>query len=258
MGNIPKIIHFFFLCGDDYPELVQKCLESWKEKLPDYEIKCWTTENFNVNICRYTKEAFLARKYAFVSDYVRLYALYTEGGIYLDSDIEVLKSFDDLLENSAFTGFEKRNQIAAWIFGSEKGNTIFKEFLDYYKDKPFVLSDGRYDMTPNPIPITEICMKHGLIVDGTKQKLDSIMIYPQDYFCPYNRAIEKLNITKNTYTIHYFNGSWIDENKKQIIFNRKEIIKKYGKIAGYIYYGYGVWKTEGFGKMIKELFRISE
>lgn len=253
MSKIPKKIHFCWMSGEEYPELIQKCINSWKEKLPDYDIKCWNTENFNVNICRYTREAFQVKKYAFVSDYIRLYALYHEGGIYLDSDIEVLKSFDDLLENKAFTGFEKNNStVAAWLFGSVKGNPIFKEFLAYYAERPFILPDGSYDLTPNPFPITETCVKHGLVLDGNKQQLDFITIYPKDYFCPYNRATEELNITENTYTIHYFNGAWINDEKKKIITKRKQIVQKYGKLAGYIYYGTGVWKTEGFHKAVKE------
>lgn len=257
MSRIPKKIHFCWLGGEgeeEYPELIQKCMNSWKEKLPDYEIKCWNTENFDVNICQYTKEAFQAKKYAFVSDYVRLYALYNEGGIYLDSDIEVLKRFDDLLENSAFTGFEKNDRIvAAWIFGSEKENPIFKEFLDYYKNKVFILPNGEYDLTPNPIPVTNICVKNGLTLNGNMQKLDYITVYPRDYFCPYNQATEELNITENTYCIHYFNGMWIDNDKKQIIVKRKQIVKKYGKIIGYLYYGFGVWKVEGARQLIKEV-----
>lgn len=253
MSRIPKIIHFCWLSDEEYPELIQKCIESWKQKLPDYKIKCWSTENFDVNICQYTKEAFQAKKYAFVSDYIRLYALYEEGGIYLDSDIEVLKSFDSLLDNAAFTGFEKKSQVAAWIFGSEKENPIFKEFLDYYTNKPFILPNGEYDLTPNPIPITEICVKHGLVLDGTMQNLNFIKIYPQDYFCPYSRAAEKLNITDNTYTIHYFNGTWISDEKKRIITKRKAVVKKYGKIIGYIYYGLNILMTMGV-KQFKQEF----
>lgn len=253
MEKIPKVIHYCWLSGEEFPELIQKCIDSWKRKLPDYEIKCWNTENFDVNICQYTREAFQAKKYAFVSDYVRLYALYQDGGIYLDSDIEVLKSFDELLENKAFTGFEKNDgTVAAWIFGSVKENPIFKDFLDYYQNRPFILKNGEYDLTPNPIPITDICVKHGLLLNGKKQRLDHITVYPKDYFCPYNRATEELNITENSYTIHYFNGAWISEGKKKIIMKRKEIIRKYGKVTGYLYYGASIWKEEGIKQFMKE------
>ncbi len=257
MSKIPKKIHFCWFGREEYPELIPKCIDSWKKKLPDYEIKCWNTENFDVNICQYTKEAFQVKKYAFVSDYVRLYALYNEGGIYLDTDVEVIKSLNDLLDDSAFSGFEKNDQtVATYIFGSEQGNPIFKEFLDYYEDKSFILPNGEYDLTPNPFPVTDICVKRGLLLNGNKQKLDYITIYPRDYFCPYNRATEELNITENTYCIHYFNGSWISDKKKKIIFTRKQIIQKYGKLAGYVYYGFGVWKIEGFHQFINEFSHL--
>lgn len=253
MSRIPKRIHFCWLSGEEYPELIQRCMDSWKTVLPEYEIKCWSTENFDVNICRYTREAFQAGKYAFVSDYVRLYALYNEGGIYLDADIEVLKSFDNLLENTAFTGFEKNGRaIAAWIFGSEKGNPLFKEFLEYYENKSFLLADGEYELTPNPVPITDICIRHGLRLNGKEQRLDFITVYPQDFFCPYDRATEEIDITDRTYSIHYFNGAWISPEKKQIIAKRKQIIQRYGKLAGYFFYGFGIWKTEGFRNFVKE------
>lgn len=252
MEKIPKVIHYCWLSGEKFPALIQKCIDSWKEKLPDYEIKCWNTENFDVNICQYTKEAFQEKKYAFVSDYVRLYALYNEGGIYLDSDIEVFKKFDDLLDNPSFTCFENNHTVAAWIFGSVKGNPLFKQFLDYYIGKSFILPNGKYDLTPNPLPITCICQKEGLILNGKQQKLKDIMIYPKEYFCPYDKATEQLNITENTYAIHYFNGAWIPESKKKIVVKRKNIVRKYGKIIGYLYYGFNVWKVEGVRQLIRE------
>ncbi len=252
MSKIPKIIHYCWLSGEPYSDLIQKCIRSWKDKLPDYEIKLWNTDNFDVNICRYTREAFQAKKYQFVSDYVRLYALYHEGGIYLDSDIEVLRKFDDLLDEKAFTGFDSNHAIAAWIFGSEKGNPLFKELLEYYDDKSFLLADGTYDLTPNPVPITKICKQHGLVLNGKEQKLDYISVYPFDFFAPYDRTHENLDITERTYCIHYHNWSWIPEEKKELAYKRREIIKKYGKCAGYLYYGIGVLKIEGFRKFWKE------
>lgn len=252
MSKIPKIIHYFWSSDKAAPKLVEDCIDSWKDKLPDYEIKCWNIDNFNVNICQYVKEAFYAKKYAFVSDYVRLYVLYNEGGIYLDTDVEVLKKFDDLLNNSAFAGFENEHTVATSVLGGEKGNPIFKKFLDYYAAKPFILQDGKYDLTPNPIPFTDICQEEGLILNGKEQKLKNIMVYPQEYFCAYDRASEQVNITNNTYTIHYFNGAWISEEKRKIIAKRKQIIKKYGKNIGYIYYGLSVLRTEGIKSFIQE------
>lgn len=253
MSRIPKIIHFCWFGETEYPQMVKMCINSWKEKLPDYQIKCWNVDNFDVNSCQYVKEAFQEKKYAFVSDYVRLYALYNEGGIYLDTDVEVLKKFDDILDNMAFAGFERENHtIATCIFGSEKGNSLFKNFLDYYIDRPFILEGNQYDLTPNTVVITSICKRHGLNLNGDRQELDFITIYPQDFFSPYNRATEELNITKNTYSIHYFNGSWISDSKREIIEGRKQIVKKYGKSVGYVYYGFNVLVKMGIRQFIKE------
>ena len=249
---IPKIIHYCWFGDAPYSELIQKCICSWKEKLPDYEIKIWNAENFDVDLYRYTREAFQAKKYAFVSDYVRLYALYHEGGIYLDSDVEVLRSFDDLLGEKAFTGFDSSHAITTWVFGSEKGNPLFREFLEYYDDKSFFLADGTYDFTPNPVPITMICKRHGLLLNGKEQKLDHISIYPYDFFAPYDRAREIFNITERTYCIHYHNWSWIPEEKKEMVRRRRKIIKKYGKCAGYLYYGINLLRVRGFREFWKE------
>ena len=222
---IPKIIHYvWFSDPPEYPEDIIKCIDSWKKKLPDYEIKLWNAKNFNLSICRYAKEAYQERKFAFASDYVRLWALYNYGGVYLDSDIEVLRSFDDLLDNKGFTCFENDKEIAAWIFGSEKGNPLFKEFMDDYNGRHFILGEGQYDITPNPVPITKRLVEHGLQKNGKYQKLDQITIYPMDYFCPFNpyRNGEDC-FTENTYANHHFNGEWKKvSNKKEQKYIKKE------------------------------------
>ena len=252
MAKIPSIIHYFWIGDGEMPELVEKCINSWKEKLPGFKIKCWNAENFNIDICQYTREAFRAKKYAFISDYVRLYVLYHEGGIYLDTDVEVLRTLDDLLDSPAFAGFENNHAIATCILGSQKGNPILKKLLDYYSTRSFVLPNGEYDLTPNPVPITNVLQQEGIIIDGKQQKIKDIVIYPQDCICPYYRATETLNVTEKTYCIHYFNGGWISDEKKEIITRRKQVIRKYGKLAGYVYYGVGVIKCNGLRQFIKE------
>ncbi len=230
---IPKIIHYvWFSDPPEYPEDVIKCINSWKEKMPDYEIKLWNAKNFDLTICPYVEEAYQERKYAFASDYVRLWALYNYGGIYLDSDIEVLRNFDDLLDNKGFTCFEDMKGIAAWIFGSEKGNRLFKEFMDDYKGRRFILGEGQYDTTPNPVPITKRLMEHGLQVNGEYQELEYITIYPMDYFCPFNPYRDGGNcFTKNTYANHHFNGAWKKAaNEKENRYIERET--KYQKIFG--------------------------
>lgn len=205
---IPKTIHFCWFSDEPYPEKIQRCIESWHQFLPDYHVKKWDTTNFYVNINPYVQEAFECHKWAFASDYVRLYALYTEGGIYLDSDIECLKSMDDLLCNKAFTGFEAKGMVAAWIFGSEKGNPIFKEFLDYYEGRHFLV-DGEMDLTPNPVPVSAICRQHGMTAADEIQRLDDITIYPKRFFCGKDVSTGIINVTPDTYTIHHFTGAWV-------------------------------------------------
>ena len=214
---IPKIIHYCWFSGDPFPEDIEKCIESWRKHFPDYEIIQWNTSNFDVNMSRYTSEAFSKRKWAFLSDYARLWILYNYGGIYLDSDIEVFKSFDPLLSNHAFTGFESNDRIAAWIFGSEKGNSVIGELLDYYKDRSFILPNGDLDLTPNPVPLTQILIKHGMTRNNEYQILcdGNFTIYPMTYFCP-KRPYEKTEcFTENTYAMHLFSGAWLTSNQKK-------------------------------------------
>lgn len=205
---IPKIIHFCWMSGDPYPELIEKCIQSWRNKLPDYKIVKWDSSNFRYQDFLYAKEAMDKKRYAFVSDILRLYALYNYGGIYLDSDIEVLKSFNSLLHNKAFTGFESDDRIGVWLLASEKGNPIFKEMLDCYQGKHFIKENGEMDLTPNPVILGPVFDKYGLQYNNERQELENITIYPKDYFCPLDGSTGELNITDNSYAMHLFNGAW--------------------------------------------------
>lgn len=250
---IPKIIHYCWLSGEEYPETIKKCMATWKEKLPDYEFMLWDTNRFDINSVKYVKQAFEAKKYAFASDYIRLYAVYNYGGIYLDSDIEVFKSFDDLLNNKAFTGFENERDIAAWIFASEKGNPLFKDFMDYYNDVSFILPDGAFNMIPNVIPITKILEGKGLKRDNSIQELENITIYSRDFFCPTipNSEYEDCYST-NTHCQHLFNGGWIDTEQKILLSKKHDVEKKYGKLFGKIYYAINVIKKDGWQSMLNQ------
>lgn len=215
---IPKIIHYCWMSGDPFPADIQECIDSWKQIMPDYELKLWNSDNFDVNICQYTKEAMECKKYAFVSDYIRLYALYTEGGIYLDSDVKAIKSFDSLLNEPAFIGFESAGRLGPWLLASEKGNSIIKELLDYYVGKSFYKENGEMDQTPNTIPVTNILTEHGLLPDNRLQKLDCITICPEEYFCPKNPWNGKVNITDKTIAMHLFMGGWNDNAASDLLF----------------------------------------
>jgi glycosyltransferase len=212
---IPKKIHYCWFGGEEIPDTIKKCMASWKKNLEGYELIEWNSTNFDLSINEFAAEAYQARKWAFVSDYVRLYVLYHEGGIYLDTDIEVLKPFDALLDQRAFTGFESMGTIASWIFGTEKGNPIFKTFLDYYENRSFVQADGSYDTTPNPIPLSRICKeKYGMTNSPERQNLGDITVYPQEYFCAKSVIDGKIRVTENSYTIHHFEGTWQTPNEK--------------------------------------------
>ena len=212
---IPKTIHYCWFGRGAMPSLALKCIASWKKYMPDYEIKRWDETNFDVNIIPYTKEAYENRKYAFVTDYVRLYALYHEGGIYMDTDVEVLKNLDCFLNLPAFSGFEDDTLVPTGIMGSEKEGEWAKWQLSYYNDKHFILPDGNLDLTTNVKIITDSMAQKGFILKNSFQNFqDMITIYPKDYFCPKSYKDKKIYLTQNTYCIHHFAQSWVSNKKK--------------------------------------------
>lgn len=212
---IPKVIHYCWFGGHSLPELSLKCIESWKKFCPDYAIKEWNESNFNINCNQYVKEAYEARKFAFVTDYVRLYALYSEGGIYMDTDVEVIKNIDCFLSHVAFSGFEDNVSVPTGIMASEKGRKWAKDNLDYYNNKPFLKSNGDCDLTTNVTIITSYMKKYGIQLDNTFQDFPSLItLYPKDYFCPKSHYSGEIVLTDNSYAIHHFAGSWGNKNLK--------------------------------------------
>lgn len=215
--NIPKIIHYCWFGGNPLPESARKYIESWKKYCPDYEIKEWNESNFDLNSNAYVKEAFEAKKWAFITDYVRLYAMVSEGGIYMDTDVEVTKSLDDFLQLQAFSGFEDGENVPTGIMACEKGFPLFAEMLHDYDHRHFKLEDGSYDITTNVVTITNICKKKGLMSNNQKQTIEGFTIFPKDWFCPKDYASGKILLTKNTHTIHHFSGSWHDPYSRRIM-----------------------------------------
>lgn len=215
---IPKTIHYCWFGHGEMPELAIKCIESWHKYLPDYEYKLWNEDNFDINSNQYAKEAYEARKYAFVTDYVRLFALYTEGGIYMDTDVEVLKPYDDLLTLTGFTGYEgsKYHPPVTGTMASEPGGEWVKEQLDTYNGAHFKLHDGSFDMTTNTVRITETMKAGGFVSDGNKQVYKGMHIFPTEFFCPRQTTGEIL-ITNDTYCDHHFMGSWDNSRKNNIL-----------------------------------------
>ena len=221
---IPKIIHYCWFGKGKMPELAYKCLDSWAKFLPDYELKLWNEESFDINQNLYVKEAYESRKFAFVTDFVRLYALYNFGGVYMDTDVEVIRNIDDLLIYPAFSGFESEKDIPTGIMASEKYGEWAKEQLVYYKDRHFILADGSLDMTTNVQIISGIMSSNGFILKNSYQIYkNSIHIFPKDYFCPKSRT-GIITITHNTYCIHHFAGTWQTKRTKIKKFIFKNII----------------------------------
>ncbi len=248
---IPKIINYCWFGGKPLPELAVKCISSWKKHCPEYKIIEWNESNFDINCSNYTKEAYKLKKWAFVSDYARLWIVYNYGGIYLDTDVELIDSLDDLLENKFYLGTEKSGFVNTGIgFGSEKANHIIKSLLNEYDGKHFSMSNGVFDTTPCPKRNTEPLLKQGFIYDEKRIfDLDGGKIYPPDYFCPLNYETGDLTITNNTHSIHHFSALWVDaEASKEAemiscILNRKgpRFIKEFRKQ----YYLYTIQKEKG-------------
>ena len=211
---IPKIIHYCWFGRGPMPELAEKCIASWHKFMPNYEYKLWNEDNFDVNSVPYTKEAYEARKFAFVTDYVRLWALYTEGGIYMDTDVEILKPLDDLLHLSAFTGYEgsKTQPPVTGLMASKAGGKWVKEQLESYNGSHFIKEDGSFDLTTNTIRISTIMRNNGFIQDGKYSVYKDMHVFPTEYFCP-RQTTGEFSLTENTYCDHHFMGTWNDNSR---------------------------------------------
>ena len=218
---IPKVIHYCWFGKKPLPELAIKCIQSWKKFLPDYEIKEWNESNFNVNIIPYTQEAYQAGRYAFVSDYARFWILYKYGGIYFDTDVQMIKPMEEIINKGPFMGCENDSilSVAPGLgLGVNPQNPLYKEILDSYTQLHFLLEDGSYNQTTVVTYITEILVKHGLQISTHIQQCAGIYIYPKEYFCPKDFLTSKITITPNTVTIHHYDGTWLTED---IIYMRK-------------------------------------
>lgn len=177
--------------------------------MPDYEIIEWNEDNSDINVCPYVRQAYDARMFAFVSDYVRGKALYELGGVYLDTDVEVLKPFDELLVHRAFWGFEAGNYIATSTIGTTPGNEIIGEYLNQYHDRMFLNADGTPDKTTNVAVVTDLLVSRGLVRDGQRQILKGgNLVVPEHFFSPYDYRLGVCRDTSETYAIHHYGKSW--------------------------------------------------
>lgn len=220
---IPKKIHYCWLSEDPYPEKIQKCIDSWKQFLPDYDIVRWDLKRFPLEKSIWVKQAYENRKYAFAADYIRLYALYTEGGIYLDSDVELLKSFNDLLYLPYFICKENSPQgMEAAVIGAEKGCCWIDKCLAYYEGRYFVEESGKMNVKVLP-SIMKCSIEQYYTIQYINNPDDFILekevvnVLPCDYFSPKSYVTKKINITNKTYAIHHFAGTWQPFWKKIVL-----------------------------------------
>lgn len=222
--NIPKIIHYCWFGKGEKSDLMKQCIRSWKKHMPDYEIIEWNEDNTTFD-SEYAIEAYQEKKYAFVSDYIRLKVLYEHGGIYLDTDVELIKSLEPLLERGGFIGFERKNTVTTGLgFAAPIHSKTVKKMLEEYDGKHFIFADG-IDNTPCPVKNTNALRSLGLVPNNTEQMIGDIIVYPNDYFCPMNYDSGLLSITPNTYSIHHYGYSWANDNDRRIIECKRKIFK---------------------------------
>ena len=256
---IPKKIHYCWFGGNSLPKLAKKCIDSWKKFFPDYEIVEWNESNFDVNCCQYVKEAYEAKKWAFVSDYARFKILYENGGLYFDTDVEVIKAFDEVLDRGAFMGVEsdKKGTVNPGLgLGVEVGSLFYKEMLYFYHERKFFRDNGEQDLTTIVEYTTNKLKVHGLIKTKKIQNVCGIHIYPQEYFSPKDIVSKKVKVTKNTLTIHHFSGTWLnDEDKFYLEYMEKNknkpfnlLVRKYARFKA-------IKRVRGFKVAIKETFK---
>lgn len=227
---IPKIIHYFWFGGGKKPEIFYKCLASWKDKAPDFTIMEWNEDNFDIHFCTYSTQAYESKLYAFVSDAARFQILCEQGGIYLDTDVELLKPLDSLLDNQLFMGFEDSRSVApGLIIGTVPEDPIIKALNREYKSRTFLAEDGLPDKTTVCQITSALLEKSGFHMDGSQQCIDGHTLYPKSYFCPLDFKTGLMNITPDTYTIHHYAATWHDDKSRRQI----KYVQKISRVLGY-------------------------
>lgn len=225
---LPKVIHYCWFGRKPLPPLALKCISSWRKYLPEYEIKEWNEDNFNVDIVPYTQEAYNVKKYAFVSDYARLWVLYNFGGLYFDVDVEVIRSMDDIITRGAFMGCEKEAKLSylqsttitvnpGLGIGCCSGLRVYAELLEVYSQLHFIEIGNKLNMKTIVEYTTDLLFQKGMKNVNEIQCVDGIWVYPKDYFCPMKYEDGKLYLTANTYTIHHYAGSWLSPYQQLLL-----------------------------------------
>lgn len=234
---IPKVIHYCWFGGNPLPPLAQKCIASWRKFMPDYEICAWNEDNFDVDIIPYTADAHKAGKYAFVSDYARFKILYEQGGVYFDTDVELIAPMDDIIAQGPFMGFEcdgssGKMAVAPGLgIAAEAGMPLYEEILRRYENLSFCGPDGNinpYTMIPL---VTDILVRKGLKGDGTREHVAGVDVYPPQWFNPFDDATGRLRKTAETRSIHWYAKSWMPKERALIVFLKRTIRRIFGTEA---------------------------
>lgn len=265
---MPKTIHYCWFGGNTLPDDAKKCIASWRKYFPDYKIKEWNESNFDLKCCDYIKEAYQAKKWAFVSDYARFWILYNYGGLYFDTDVEVIKPLKDLVEKGPFMGEEtglpnsRKSECNPGLgLAAAPGLGLYKEILIYYNTQHFLNPDGSINQETVVTKISNIIRKHGFKGDGSIEYVDGIYVYPPEYFCPMDYETGIVTITENTRSIHHYMASWYNPHEKKWHESQQALARKIGyeksnkffrflpiRIVGRIYQ-YGLKDT--FEKILK-------
>ena len=226
---IPKVINYCWFGGGRIPKLAKKCIKSWRKHCPDYQIIEWNENNYDLSSAPlYVKQAYQEKKWAFVTDYVRLKVVYDYGGIYLDTDVEIINNIDDLLKYDAFFGFQHDNKINTGLgFGSVKCSKVLFDIMSDYQNIKFIKDDKSLDLLDCPSRNSHVFKEWGFELNGTNQQTDNIALFSVEFFCPMSWIDRKIHITKNTKTIHWYSASWwTREEKKEEKKRRARIIKR--------------------------------
>lgn len=236
---IPKVIHYCWFGGNPLPESAKKCIDSWKKYCPDFEIREWNESNYNVSTCTYIEEAYNAKKWAFVSDFARFDILNTYGGLYFDTDVELIRPIDDIWEKGPFMGMEiceiGDDEVAVnpgLGMGTFAGHPLLNEMCARYRDMHFLNKDGSYNLTTIVQHTTDLLKSYGFSAENNMQNAGMFWIYPCDYFCPLDYVTGELVITPNTRSIHHYRASWHEAEEQKIIAICQNMKRRFGKKKG--------------------------
>lgn len=208
---IPRVIHYCWFGGAPLPPSAERCIASWRRHFPGWEIRRWDESSYDVRITPYTAEAYDARKYAFVSDYARFDILHRHGGVYFDTDVEVIRPFDELLAQGAFMGMEGTLVNPGLGMGAPAGTPLLAELLDHYRGMHFIDSRGHQQQGTVVKHTTDVLLRHGYTPDGRRQSVADVTIYPEEYLNPFDDITGRLKVTPQTLSIHHYAKSWCDD-----------------------------------------------